>query len=90
MVYGGLAIINPVTPENVRGGVMSALYLLAYLFTGLLAIALGKMATVIDMATATLLGAGIMVALCVMVILLVVRMNRVQSTHTKAFKSQGA
>jgi MFS family permease len=90
MVYGGLAIINPVTPENVRGGVMSALYLLAYLFTGVLAIALGKVATVVDMATATLIGAGIMVALCVLVILLVVRMIRVQATHSKALKSHGA
>lgn len=76
-VYSGLTIMNAVTPETVRGGVMSALYLLAYLFTGLLAVALGKVATVINMATATMIGAGLMVALCIIVIGLVSRLSNI-------------
>ncbi len=90
MVYGGLAIINPVTPENVRGGVMSGLYLLAYLFTGILAVALGKVATLISMAVAALIGAGVMVVLCAIVIALVVRLPSNKAEKIKPLKSQRA
>lgn len=76
MVYGGLAIVNAVTPEKVRGGVLSALYLMAYLFTGILAVVLGKIATELNMAVATLIAAALMVALSLIVIMMIVRLGR--------------
>ncbi|SFB60506.1 Predicted arabinose efflux permease, MFS family [Rhizobium sp. NFR07] len=90
MVYGGLAIINPVTPEKVRGGVMSALYLFAYLFTGLLAVALGKVATEVSMAVAALIGAAVMIGLCAIVIALVVSLSRTPAVQIKSINSQRA
>jgi len=85
MVYGGLAIVNAVTPESVRGGVLSALYLMAYLFTGILAVVLGKIATEINMAVATLIAAAMMVGLSLIVILMIVRIGRApQVTNAQA------
>ncbi|MGP4669515.1 MFS transporter [Agrobacterium pusense] len=76
LVYGGLAIMNAVTPQNVRGGVMSALYLLAYLFTGLLAVVLGKIATLGTMEVATLIGAAMMSVLCILVLIIIHRLPK--------------
>jgi MFS family permease len=88
LVYGGLAILNAVTPENVRGGVLSALYLLAYLFTGVLAVVLGKIATLQSMATATLIGAALMIGLSVIVMLLLSQIKPASRQMRKLPSSQ--
>lgn len=76
MVYGGLAIINAETPESIRGGTLSALYLMAYLFTGILAVVLGKVATKLSMTVATLIAVALMVGFSLIVILMTVRLGR--------------
>jgi len=73
MVYGGLSIANASAPEGSRGGIMSAIFLLAYLFTGVLAVVLGKIATVQDLTTAVLCGAATMIVLCILTLWLLAR-----------------
>ncbi|MDG3439084.1 MFS transporter [Nitrospirillum amazonense] len=76
MVYGGLAMINAVASQAVRGGMTSAVFLLAYLFTGLAALGLGHLATIATLGLATLTGAGLMAGLCVVVVVLTVLPRR--------------
>src|SRR3984957_8437227 len=45
LFVGGLQVINAAAPEHLRGGVLSALYLLGYLSMGALALVLGAIAT---------------------------------------------
>ncbi|MEE3622628.1 MFS transporter [Nitrospirillum sp. BR 11752] len=85
MVYGGLAALNAVAPQGSRGGLLSAAFLLAYLFTGVLALALGRLATATDMAIAVLTGAAIMTALCaVLLVLMALRSGRSLSASVSA------
>ncbi|MGF6233848.1 MFS family permease [Inquilinus ginsengisoli] len=68
MVYGGLAIVSAHTPKAIRGSIMSAVFLLAYLFTGALALGLGKTATISGLPVAALTGITIMATLCLVVV----------------------
>jgi hypothetical protein len=76
MVYGGLAILNSVAPPESRGGMTSAVFLLAYLFSGALALALGKAATLAGTTVSVLSGAAFMGALSLGVALLMVLWSR--------------
>jgi predicted MFS family arabinose efflux permease len=62
---GGLALINGVAPEQQRGGILSALYLFAYLSLGTVSLALGVVATRWQLGLAVDLGAGVIVLLSV-------------------------
>lgn len=63
MVHGGLARVAAVAPEGARGGMTSAVFLLAYLFTGALALALGRLATWAGLAVAVDIGAAVLAGL---------------------------
>jgi len=71
MVYGGLSLITAKAPKESRGGILSAVYLMAYLFTGVLAVILGKIATIFGMSAAAFGVAATMFALCVFVVVLI-------------------
>jgi MFS family permease len=79
MVYGGLAIVTRVTPKAVRGGVLSGVFLFAYLFTGILAVILGKIATLSDLAHAAFSEVVVMSALCLVTIVLLITYPRLRS-----------
>jgi predicted MFS family arabinose efflux permease len=57
LFLGGLNLINAAAPAQHRGGVLSALYLLAYLSLGVVALVLGEVATLWGLALAVDLGA---------------------------------
>lgn len=63
LFLGGLALINGVIPAQHRGGVLSALYLFAYLSLGLVAFALGIVATQRGLGLAVDLGAAVITLL---------------------------
>jgi MFS family permease len=58
LVLGGLALIGDAVPESRRGGVLSALYLFAYLSMGIVALGLGIVATEHGLGLAVDLGAA--------------------------------
>jgi hypothetical protein len=58
LFLGGLALINGAVPAQRRGGVLSALYLFAYLSLGIVALVLGVVATQRGLGLAVDLGAG--------------------------------
>jgi predicted MFS family arabinose efflux permease len=58
LFLGGLEMINAAAPAQRRGGVLSALYLLAYLSLGVVALVLGAVATRLGLMLAIDLGAG--------------------------------
>ncbi|URO01206.1 MFS transporter [Leclercia adecarboxylata] len=64
MTFGGLAMIAQEARREDRGNAMSMLFVFAYLFTGGLAIALGKTATSLNLSTAVYAGALILTAVC--------------------------
>lgn len=59
LFLGGLAVINAAAPPEHRGGTLSALFLLAYLGQGVIAIGLGLIATAAGLKTAITLGAAV-------------------------------
>jgi MFS family permease len=59
LFLGGLALINGAIPAQHRGGVLSALYLFAYLSLGVVALALGVVATQRGLGLAVDLGAAV-------------------------------
>ena len=63
LFLGGLALINGAVPADHRGGVLSALYLFAYLSLGTVALVLGAVATQRGLGLAVNLGAGIITLL---------------------------
>ena len=63
LFLSGLQVINTAAPAQHRGAVLSALYLLAYLSLGMVAISLGIVATGWGLHLATDLGAGIIALL---------------------------
>lgn len=69
MTFGGLALIAQETRREDRGNAMSMLFVFAYLFTGALAIALGKTATNLGLATAVYTGAFILTTVCLVLII---------------------
>jgi predicted MFS family arabinose efflux permease len=58
LVLGGLALLGGAVPERHRGGVLSALYLFAYLSMGIVALGLGVVATERGLGLAVDLGAA--------------------------------
>jgi hypothetical protein len=58
LVLGGLALLGGAVPERHRGGVLSALYLFAYLSMGTVALGLGVVATERGLGLAVDLGAA--------------------------------
>jgi MFS family permease len=58
LVVGGLALLGGAVPERQRGGVLSALYLFAYLSLGTVALGLGVVATERGLGLAVNLGAA--------------------------------
>jgi hypothetical protein len=58
LVVGGLALLGGAVPERQRGGVLSALYLFAYLSLGTVALSLGAVATERGLGLAVDLGAA--------------------------------
>src|ERR1700736_6574189 len=58
LFVGGLQVISAAAPERHRGGILSALYLLAYLSMGVLALVLGAVATSRGLGLAVDLGAA--------------------------------
>ncbi len=69
MTFGGLAMIARETRPEDRGNAMSMVFVFAYLFTGGLAIALGKTATTLSLSTAVYTGAFILTAVCLVLII---------------------
>jgi MFS family permease len=63
LFLSGLQVINAAAPAQHRGGVLSALYLLAYLSMGMVAIILGIVATGWGLRLAVDLGAGVIALL---------------------------
>jgi hypothetical protein len=63
LFLSGLQVINAAAPVSQRGGVLSALYLLAYLSMGMVAIILGIVATGWGLRLAVDLGAGVIALL---------------------------
>jgi hypothetical protein len=59
LFLGGLALINGAVPAQHRGGVLSALYLFAYLSLGVVAFVLGVVATQRGLGRAVDLGAAV-------------------------------
>jgi hypothetical protein len=58
LVLGGLALLGGAVPARNRGGVLSALYLFAYLSMGMVALGLGVVATERGLGLAVDLGAA--------------------------------
>ena len=63
LVVGGLALLGNAVPAPHRGGVLSALYLFAYLSMGIVALSLGVVATERGLGLAVDLGAAVIALL---------------------------
>jgi hypothetical protein len=63
LFLGGLALISGAAPAQHRGGVLSAIYLFAYLSLGIVALVLGVVATQRGLDLAVNLGAGVIALL---------------------------
>ena len=63
LVLGGLTLVNAHAPADVRGATLSAVYLVGYLFMGLIAFAIGLVATAHGLETALDFGAPVVAAL---------------------------
>ncbi|MGH8782400.1 MFS transporter [Paraburkholderia sp.] len=63
LFLSALEVINHATPSSRRGGVLSALYLLAYLSMGVVAAVLGRVATIHGLRFSVDLGVGIIALL---------------------------
>ncbi|WP_136618629.1 MULTISPECIES: MFS transporter [Mesorhizobium] len=75
LFLGGLTLINGAVATERRGGVLSAVYLFAYLSLGIVAVVLGAIATQRGLGLAVDLGAGIITLLSLVTIGLIVRMS---------------
>jgi hypothetical protein len=70
LFLGAIAVINEAAPAHHRGGVLSAVYLLAYLTMGTVALVLGIVATARGLGLAVELGAGTIAALSLVTLVL--------------------
>jgi predicted MFS family arabinose efflux permease len=75
LFIGGLALVNGAVPTEQRGGVLSSLYLFAYLSQGIVALVLGAVATQRGLGLAVNLGAGIITLLSLVTIGLIVSLR---------------
>lgn len=71
LFFGGLETINSAAPAEHRGGVLSIIYLLAYVSLGALSLLLGAVATAHGLGFAVNLGAGVIVLFSVITVALV-------------------
>jgi MFS family permease len=71
LFLGGLQTINSAAPAEHRGGVLSAIYLLAYVSLGGVALVLGAVATERGLGFAVNLGAGVITLLSVITVALI-------------------
>ncbi len=69
---GGLGLLNANAPAHHRGGTLSALFLVAYLAQGVLALLLGKIATLYSLGLAVDIGAASIAALAIGAMLLAI------------------
>jgi MFS family permease len=70
LFLSGLRVINAAAPEDQRGGILSALYLVSYLVMGATAIILGRVATTHGLRFAVDLGALVIAALSLATLIL--------------------
>jgi MFS family permease len=84
LFLGGLKVINNATPAPHRAGTLSALYLLAYLSMGVVALLLGAVATAWGLGFAIDIGAGVIALFSVATIALAAH------AHTSWFVALGA
>ena len=75
LFLSALEVINDATPAHHRGGVLSALYLLAYLSMGAVALVLGAVATTWSLKVALDLGAGVIAVFSFATFVLAVAMS---------------
>ena len=75
LFFGGLATINSAAPAEHRGGVLSAIYLLAYVSLGAVSLLLGAVATAHGLGFAVNFGAGVIALLSAITVALVVMMR---------------
>jgi MFS family permease len=78
LFFGGLETINSAAPAGHRGGVLSAIYLLAYVSLGAVSLFLGVVATAHGLGFAVNLGAGV-IALFSVITVALVAMTRARS-----------
>jgi hypothetical protein len=71
LFFGGLETINSAAPAEPRGGVLSAIYLLAYVSLGAVSLLLGAVATAHGLGFAVNLGAGVIALFSVITIALI-------------------
>jgi len=71
LFFGGLETINSVAPAEHRGGLLSAIYLLAYVSLGAVSLLLGAVATADGLGSAVNLGAGVIAMLSMTTVALV-------------------
>jgi predicted MFS family arabinose efflux permease len=71
LFFGGLQTINSAAPAEHRGGVLSAIYLLAYVSLGAVSLLLGAVATAHGLGFAMNLGAGVISLFSVITVALV-------------------
>jgi MFS family permease len=71
LFFGGLATINSAAPDEHRGGVLSAIYLLAYVSLGAVSLLLGAVATARGLGFAVNLGVGVIALLSAVTVALV-------------------
>jgi hypothetical protein len=82
LFLSGLALINGAVPSEHRGGVLSAVYLFAYLSLGVVALVLGAVATQRGLGLAVDLGAGIIALLSLATIGLLAALGMSEDTPT--------
>ncbi len=70
LLLSGLSLINAAAPVTHRGATLSALFLVAYLAQAVAALSLGRVATSITLATAVDVGAGVVVTLAILALIL--------------------
>jgi hypothetical protein len=71
LFFGGLQTVNSAAPADHRGGVLSAIYLLAYVLLGAVSLLLGAVATEHGLGFAVNLGAGVIALFSVITVALV-------------------
>jgi MFS family permease len=80
LFFGGLATISSAAPAEHRGGVLSAIYLLAYISLGAVSLLLGAVATAHGLSIAVDLGAGV-IALFSVITVALIAMTRAGSSQ---------
>jgi MFS family permease len=76
MVYGGLATLSEAAPDETRGSITSAALVLSYLFSGVLAMGLGGLATALGMVVAVAVGVVVIAVLAIMTVSPALRWKR--------------